>query len=303
MLKNLSTRAIVPVALAVTGFVVMCCILFYTVVKSDLADHAAEQSAVLAGTVLKSTRYAMLHDDRETLRNILQNVVSQEGVEHARIFNKEGRVMFSGHNEEETSTLDETAEGCVGCHAGPVPVAYPELSRMSRRFVNGTGLEILAVAAPVYNEPACVGGACHESPSQRKVLGMLDIGLDQAPQKAALATLKLRMILFSLMVLVLTVGGVAALLNHQVFLPIKRLTDFTENLSNGTLDDEFPRGCGELERLAGHLRRLTAARNESSARAADCGEGPEKDHDADASPRDIESELRPAPAGDPGKNS
>ena len=302
MLKNLCTRAIVPVALAVTGFVVMCCILFYTVVKSDLADHAAEQSAVLAGAVLKSTRYAMLRDDRDTLRNILQNVVSQEGVEHARIFNKEGRVMFSGHDEEETHTLDKNAEGCVGCHSGPVPVANPELSRMSRLFVNGTGLEILAVTAPVYNEPACVGGACHESPSQRKVLGMLDIGLDQAPQKAALATLKLRMILFSLMVLVLTVGGVAALLNHQVFLPIQRLTVFTENLSNGILDEEFPRGCGELERLAGYLHRIAVARNESSARAAGHGAEPEKDYDSEASPRDIEPEFRPAPAGDSGQN-
>ena len=302
MLKNLCTRAILPVALAVTGFVVMCCILFYTVVKSDLADHAAEQSAALAGTVLKSTRYAMLRDDRETLRNILQNIGSQGGVEHARIFNKEGRVMFSAHSEEVAHTLDKNAEGCVGCHSGPIPVANPELSRMTRRFVNGGGVEILAVTAPVYNEPACVGGACHEALSRRKVLGMLDIGLDQAPQKAALATLRLRMILFSLMILVLTVGGVAALLNHQVFLPIRRLTDFTENLSNGILDEEFPRGCGELERLAGHLHRIAVARNESSVRAAGHGAEPEKDYDSEASPRDIEPEFRPAPAGDPGQN-
>jgi HAMP domain-containing protein len=243
----------------------------------------------------------MLRDDRETLRNILLNIGSQAGVEHARIFNKEGRVMFSGHSEEVARTLDKNAEGCAGCHSGPVPVSNPELSRMTRSFVNGAGVEILAVTAPVYNEPECVGGACHEGLSQRKVLGMLDIGLDQAPQKAALATLRLRMILFSLMVLVLTVGGVAALLNHQVFLPLRRLTDFTENLSNGILDDEIPRGCGELERLAGHLRRLAVARNDSSARAAGHGPEPEKDHDADASPRE-ESEFRPAPPGDPGKN-
>lgn len=302
MLQNICTRAIVPVALAVTGFVIMCCILFYTVVKSDLSDHAAEQSAAMAGTVLKSTRYAMLRDDRETLQNILQNIGSQSGVEHARIFNKEGRVMFSGHNEEVAHTLDKNAEGCVGCHSGPVPVANPELSRMTRRFVNSNGVDILAVTAPVYNEPECVGGACHESVSQRKVLGMLDIGLDQAPQKAALATLKLRMVLFSLMVLVLTVGGVAALLQHQVFIPIRRLTDFTEDLSNGILDGEFPRGCGELEQLAGNLRRLAAARNESSARTSEPFEGLEKDQDA-ASTRDIESGFRPAPAGDPGKNT
>ncbi|AMV72899.1 cytochrome c [Desulfuromonas sp. DDH964] len=297
MLKNLCTRAIVPVALAVTGFVVLCCILFYTVVQSDLSSHAAEQSAALAGTVLKSTRYAMLRDDRETLRNILQNIASQTGVEHARIFNKEGRVMFSGHSEEEARTLDKNAEGCAGCHSGPLPIANPELSQMTRRFVNARGAEILAVTAPVYNEPECIGGACHESLGQRKVLGMLDIGLDQAPQKAALATLKLRMIAFSLMVLILTVGGVAALLNHQVFLPLRRLTDFTEKLSNGILDREFPRGCGELELLAGHLRRLAATRHGSHAPLP-----PEKSQHADTAAPVIEPGPLPAQAGGAGQN-
>ena len=302
MLQSLCMRAIIPVAMAVTGFVILCCILFYTVVKSDLAEHAAEQSAALAGTVLKSTRYAMLRDDRETLRNILQNIVSQDGVEHARIFNKEGRVMFSGHSEEVDRTLDKGAEGCSGCHFGSVPIADPELSRMTRRFVNNRGVEILAVTAPVYNEPECATAACHEDLGRRKVLGMLDIGLDQAPQKAALATLKLRMVLFSLMVLVLTVGGVAALLHHQVFLPVRRLADFTENLSNGIFDGEIPRGCGELERVSAQLRRIFSARHLGADQTASPGRSPETGHDAELSPEDIDPGCQPATHGDPGKN-
>lgn len=299
MLQKLCTRAIVPVALAVTGFVVLCCILFYTLVKGDLMDHAAQQSASLAGTVLKSTRYAMLRDDRETLRNILQNIAGQPGVEYARIFNKEGRVMFSGHSEEESRTLDKGAEGCAGCHAGPVPIANPELSQMTRLFVNMQGTELLAIATPVYNEPECVSGACHEPLAQRKVLGMLDIGLDQAPQRAALATLKLRMILFSLMVLVLTVGGVAAVLNHQVFLPIRRLTDFTEQLSNGILETKIPHSCGELERLAHHLRRLAARVNGSAPAVVSSAK---KDPDAEAASRDYEPGRHSAAPGSSGPN-
>ncbi len=302
MLQKLCTRAIVPVALAVTGFVVLCCLLFYTVMQADLAEHAAKQSATLAGMVLKSTRYAMLHDDRETLRNILQNIASQKGVEHARIFNKEGRVMFSGHTEEVARTLDKTAEGCAGCHSGPVPIANPELSRMTRLFIDSRGVETLAVTAPVYNEPECASVACHADPGRIKVLGMLDIGLDQAPQRAALATLRLRMILFSLMVLVLTVGGVAALLQHQVFLPLRRLTDFTEDLSNGIFDSEFPQVCGELETLAGHLRRLAQDRNDATGPDPGCGTEPGKDQNAESSPGEIEPRCQPGAAGDPGQN-
>ena len=256
MFRKLCARAIIPVALAVTGFVVLCCILLYSLIKGDLLDHEAKQSAALAGTVLKSARYAMLRDDRETLRNILQNIAAQPGVEHTRIFNKEGRVMFSGKPEELNRTVDTRAEGCSGCHFGSEPVALPELSRMTRRFTNARGMEVLAVTAPIFNEPECGGTACHPPLDRQKVLGMLDIGLDQAPLQKALAILQLRMTLFSLMVLVLTVGGVAALLNRQVFIPIRRLSDFTNSVVDGNLDEELAGGCGELEDVAAQVRTL-----------------------------------------------
>ncbi len=258
MFKSLCVRAIVPVVLAVTGFVVLCCILLYSIIKTDLTAHEAEKSASLAGTVLKSARYAMLRDDRETLSNIMHNIGEQPGVEHTRIFNKEGRVMFSGLDQELERTVDSKAEGCAGCHSGPVPLAQPELSKMTRRFVNGRGLEILAVTAPIYNEAECSSPACHASPDQQKVLGMLDIGLDQAPLHRALSTLKARLTLFSLMVLVLTVGGVAALLNRQVFVPIRRLSDFTDRVVDGSLEEEFCDSCIEVEIVARNVRRLAA---------------------------------------------
>lgn len=255
MFKSLCARAIVPVVIAVTGFVVLCCILLYSNIKTDLTALEAEKSASLAGTVLKSARYAMLREDRETLSNIMHNIGEQPGVEHTRIFNKEGQVMFSGQDEELLHTVNSQAEGCAGCHSGSVPLAQPELSRMTRRFVNDRGLEVLAVTVPIYNEPECSNMSCHAPPDQQKVLGMLDIGLDQAPLHKALNTLKARMTLFSLMVLVLTVGGVAALLNRQVFVPIRRLCDFTDRVVDGSLEEEFHAGCFEVESVARKFRR------------------------------------------------
>ena len=58
--------------------------MLYEVITADLAD-----------TVIKSTRYAMLHDDRETLSQIINNIGDQNQVEHVRIFNKKGLIMFS----------------------------------------------------------------------------------------------------------------------------------------------------------------------------------------------------------------
>ena len=68
MLKSINCRAILPVACAVTGFVIACCLLLYSFIKTDLIRGEIQHAADLADTVVKSTRYAMLNGDRETLR-------------------------------------------------------------------------------------------------------------------------------------------------------------------------------------------------------------------------------------------
>src|SRR5512138_2344233 len=107
MFKTLSAQAIIPVTIAVTGFVVICCILLYSVMKSDLVNDAVTYSNGLADTIVKSTRYAMLKEDRETIGNIIANVSSQKGLEHARIFNKKGSIIFSGNTYEVGHLVDK----------------------------------------------------------------------------------------------------------------------------------------------------------------------------------------------------
>ena len=77
MFKTICARAIVPVAFAVTGFVVVCCILLYAAIKTDMIGSTVQHSTHLADTIIKSTRYAMLRSDRETVRNIVGNIGEQ----------------------------------------------------------------------------------------------------------------------------------------------------------------------------------------------------------------------------------
>ena len=119
MLKSLTARAIVPVALSVTGFMVLCCILLYTFIKSDLTNEAIINETNLADTVVKSSRYAMLKSDREMLANIITNIGQQNGVEHLRIFNKKGIVMFSRDPKERYSSPSTTYRTCIAvCRSG-----------------------------------------------------------------------------------------------------------------------------------------------------------------------------------------
>lgn len=256
MFNSLTAKAIVPVATAVTGFVVVCCILLYSVMKTDMVKDTVKHESNLAGTIVKSTRFAMLKSDRETLRNIIHNIGDQQGVEHVRIFNKRGLIMFSSRQEEIGRFVDKRSAGCFGCHAGPVPSATLGAMEQGRRFVNERGAEVLAITAPIYNEPACINAACHFHRAGQRILGTLDIGLSASPLLKGLSVMRGRMTAFSLMVLILTIGGVAALLRRNIFVPLRKIKEFTAKVNRGNLTGELSGVTGELTDLAGDVRTL-----------------------------------------------
>ena len=179
--------------------------------------------------------------------------------------------MISEDPAEVNHYVDKNSAGCVSCHAGPVPTATLGEMQKARTFVNAQGVKVLAITAPIYNEPACSTAACHLHPQEQQVLGTLDIGLDQAPLRKTLSLLGSRMIIFSLMILALTVGGVAALLSRNVFKPIRTLTDFTERAIDGRLDASLPPIGGDLEQLAENFRLLLLRCNQADARRKDPG--------------------------------
>ena len=192
MLNGIAAKAIIPVSCAVTGFVIVGCLLLHAYIRNDMIADTIRNEAGLAGTIVKSTRYAMLKTDREMLQQTIEDIGSQPGVEHVRIFNKRGVVMFSSDPGEIHRALNKHDAGCSGCHSGPVPATSLGTMEQARRFVDGRGHEVLAITAPVYNEASCVAAACHQGPSAAKVLGTLDIGFSTvAPaggaQPAALA--------------------------------------------------------------------------------------------------------------------
>ncbi len=268
MLSSINSRAIVPVACAVTGFVIACCVLLFTFVKDDLIRGEIHHAADLADTVIKSTRYAMLHDDRETLSNIISSIGDQNQVEHVRIFNKKGLIMFSKEQGELDKFIDKSAAGCNECHAEEKPKSSLGTMAQARQFTNKEGKDVLAITAPIYNEPECFNAACHFHTSEQSLLGTLDIGVSQDPLKQTLGQLQNRMIVFSGMILILTVGAVCALLYRQVFLPIKQLADFTETPANGRLGEDFPEVSGDIARLARSFQEMTNRVHELETQAS-----------------------------------
>jgi len=65
-------------------------------------------------------------------------------------------------------------------------------------------------------------------------------------------------VVFCAMVLVLTVGGVLALLRRNVFVPLYRLRGYARTVAGG---GELPAlgGAEEVEEIGGHVRDLSAS--------------------------------------------
>jgi hypothetical protein len=278
MFQSIATRSIVPVGLAVTGFVAICCLSLYSIMKQDMIEDAAKNGRNIANTVLLSTRYAMLHNDRQHLGNIIANIGQHQGVEHLRVFNHNGVITFSRNQTEIGHQVNKQVEGCSGCHSGLRPVEQLAAEKQTRRFTNQRGVEVLAMSQPIYNEPSCSSTPCHHHPQNHKVLGMLDIGLDQGPLQNSLALMRYRMIVFTLLTLVLTVGGVAALLNRSFFIPLKTLVAATSAEKLNTSEKRLESGYGELSLLARNIHSLIVhlrATREELAQCRSCND--EKD--------------------------
>lgn len=262
MFKSIVGRTLIPVGLTVTGFVVLCFILLYTGIKDVITKDSVGHATNLADTVLKSAHYAMLKSDRETLFAIVNNVGGQDGVDHVRIFNKAGVINVSSKQDEVGKAIDKKTEGCVACHMGTI--AATSLGRMeqARIFTNKAGTEVMAITSPIYNEPQCSNASCHFHPPSQKILGTLDIGLSQERKYAALSSIRNQMIVFSVMILFLTVGGVTALLGRSVFLPMKKLVDLVEQAEedNG-MKTPPPQFSMELDRIAKSYYKLNMKLN------------------------------------------
>lgn len=263
---SLSGRAIVPVSITVTGFVVICCLLLYQAIKQNMMQDTVSHETALAQTVVRSARYAMLRSDREAVQNIVATVGSQQGVEQVRIFNKRGEIMFSSRPEEMHRLVDQKSAGCIVCHEGATPLPAMGSMQQARRYLNERGEAVVAITAPIYNEPDCYNASCHIHPASQKLLGTLDIGLSQKPLLASLAALKSRMVLFSLMVLLLCVAGVSAILRRSIFNPVQQLEFYALQLAAGKHDASQPDLSGELETISKTLQDLARSEDGCSVR-------------------------------------
>ncbi len=250
MLKSINFKLILSIGFITVLIFGIFSYLFITHQNKQLIEEVFRGASIFSDAVKSSTRHDMLMDDREGVHRMIENIGNQSGVEVVRIFNKEGKIMFSTNKGEMNNYVDKKTEACYICHAEERPLE--RLSTLERsRIFQGKNHRILAVITPIYNEPDCYNASCHAHPKEQRVLGVLDIGMSLVDVDNELRTNQVLSISFTI-IAILCISSILTLFIHRlVTKPVKQLVNGTQEVAQGNLEVEISVKAGdEIGQLA-----------------------------------------------------
>jgi two-component system NtrC family sensor kinase len=238
--------------------------------RTHLLEEAVRDVDFLSETIIQTTHYQMLEDDRKRVYEMIEEVGDQEGIEHIRLINKDGIINYSTEPAETGTILDKKAEACTVCHAANTPLVHASSMNRSRFFKDSRGRDVLGIARGIYNEPVCSSAACHFHEPDTKLLGVLDVivsleraekNLNEHAGNVALLTLCLLL----LMAMVLTL-----LTQTLIDEPVQRLLRHTERVAEGDFttrievvsDDELGQLAASFNRMTGNLEEAHSDLND-----------------------------------------
>ncbi len=203
--------------------------------KDKLMDDVVLGTDRLSNTIKLGTHYAMMHNSRDDINQIINNIARQQEISNIRIYNKEGEIKYTNQPTEVDTKTNIKAEACFICHRTDPPVTDLNVKERIRIFDSGQGNRFLGIISPICNEPGCSTDACHIHPEDKKILGALDvvISLKQTDDEILLAekgVTGLAMVLF-----LLTSTIIFILVLKFVSQPVKKLIEGTRSIGRGDL--------------------------------------------------------------------
>ena len=143
--------------------------------KKKFMEESIAGADRLTNTIKLGTHYAMMLNSRDDINQIITNISRQKEIESIRIYNKGGQIKYSNSTLEVDRTTNIKDEACYICHRSDPPLTKLALSERTRIFNSQGGYRMLGVISPIFNEPGCSAGPCHFHPSEKMVLGALDV--------------------------------------------------------------------------------------------------------------------------------
>jgi len=208
--------------------------------RKVIIDYAVSNAEEVADIINQSTYDAMLKNDKTSLNNMIGRIAKSENIEHIRLIDSKGTVVFSNITGEIGSVIGKHADECIMCHHSERSDLPTTSKSRSRIITTRSGNEALGFTKAIYNQPACFAASCHFHGKNDTVLGLLDISISLEMLRHKSHEYRLEFIMLTCWLL-LMIGMLVTILTHYlVDIPVQRLVRHSALVAGGDLESRVP---------------------------------------------------------------
>ncbi|MFA6598458.1 MAG: ATP-binding protein [Ignavibacteriaceae bacterium] len=265
MFKKIGFRLIF--AVAVTSLTIIGVFAYFNVQShsSGLLHEVERHANQLGETVISSTRFDMMLNQRDRIQQVINSIGTQPQIRDVRILNKVGEIIYSSDTTNINKMVDKKAESCYACHSANAPLEKISITERTRIFrIRPDSSRVMGIITPIYNEKSCWQAECHAHPRNQKVLGVLDVTISLAEVDQIIQKSELEIVIFAL-VAILGVGLlIGFFVRRWVSLPVNNLLGATKQVSMGNLNYSIKdMGEDEIGMLAHSFNNMTKKLSEA----------------------------------------
>ncbi len=203
--------------------------------KKVIVDYAVLNAEEIADIITQSTYDAMLKNDKSSLYTMISRIAKSENIEHIRLIDQNGKVIYSSTKDEIGSAIGSHADECLLCHYAMQPDSITLPEKSCRVIRTRSGKEALAFTKTIYNQPACFTSSCHFHGKNETMLGQLDVSISLEHLQRKSSEYRLQFIMLTCLLLVMTGALITILTHYLVGVPVQRLVRQSDLVAAGEL--------------------------------------------------------------------
>jgi len=251
MPRRLDFKLILSLTVLIVAISCISGYLNFRMQKDRLVEAMILGADQLSRSITSATWHAMLDDDRKGAYEMMRVIADKHGVERIRMFNREGRLVFSTDAQEKLGLASPSNEVCISCHGATAILTKPAVDSRVRYATSPGGIKTLNIVTPIHNEPSCSNASCHAHLASTKVLGILDVALGLDPVQQQTRAVTLETVISTVAVVIIGAAFVILFTRRFVATPIREVIEGTKALSAMQLDRpiEIPHRSQELDEL------------------------------------------------------
>ena len=260
MPRKLGAKLILSLTILIVAISIGSGYLNFRTQKKQLLDTMILGADQLSRSITSATWHAMLDDDRKAAYQIMQLIADKQGVDRIRMFNREGRLVYSTDAREQGNpgVPSLSNEVCASCHGQKSTRDRPAQESRVRTTTSPDGVKTLSMVTPIYNEPSCSNASCHAHQASTKVLGVVDVALRLDPVQKQTQAITLQTVVWTLFEVGIGAAFVILFTRRFVATPIQQLIGGTKAVSAMELDQPLhvDSRSQELDELVDSFNRM-----------------------------------------------